>query len=194
VVTTTQGAFDRYQALNINNVILSQWAANHRLYYPMPVEKKYDVTFVGQPHGDRREIVERLRNDGIQVATWGHGWEAGRLTQMEMVRLFSQSKINLNFANALVPGLVQIKGRNFEVPACRAFLLTTYVPELENYYGIDGEVVCFTGYDELRDKIRYYLAHDEERENIAARGYQRTLAQHTFDARFDDIFCKAGLA
>jgi len=42
-------------------------------------------------------------------------------------------------------------------------------------------------------KIRYYLEHDEEREKIAMAGYQRTLGEHTYEKRFEQIFKTIGL-
>lgn len=41
--------------------------------------------------------------------------------------------------------------------------------------------------DDLMDKVRYYLRHDEEREAIAWHAYQRSLAEHTFARRLSDL-------
>jgi spore maturation protein CgeB len=87
----------------------------------------------------------------------------------------------------------QIKGRNFEVPGCGGFLLTSGAEDLESYYELDKEIVCFDRSDDLIEKIKYYLAHDDERAAIARRGYERTQRDHTYARRFDDIFRKIGL-
>lgn len=187
VVTTAKSAIHKYNTAGIHNVILSQWACNHRLYYPMQLPKLYDVTFVGQPHGNRREIINQLRSAGLNVRVWGHGWKSGRVSQYQMVRIFNQSRINLNLSNASVPMSQQIKGRNFEIPGCGGFLLTNYVENLEEYYNINQEIVCFDQVDDLIDKARYYLTHEAERALIAEAGYRRTLLDHTFDARFIEI-------
>jgi spore maturation protein CgeB len=83
-------------------VIKSQWACNHYSYRKHPLPLKYDVTFVGQPHGNRRQLIERLRKGGIDVRVWGTGWETGRLSQEEMIHVFNQSRINLNLSNSVV--------------------------------------------------------------------------------------------
>jgi spore maturation protein CgeB len=102
VSTTAQSALPKYAAIGYTNVIKTQWACNHFLYRPLDLPLRHDVTFVGQPHGNRRETIETLRQAGIAVETWGYGWENGRIGQEEMIALFNQSRINLNLSNASV--------------------------------------------------------------------------------------------
>lgn len=187
-ITTTRSALVKYHSEGIENVLLSQWACNHRLCYPMNLEKIYDVSFVGQPHSNRREVINQLRRSGIEVNTWGYGWKSGKIRQSEMVRIFNQSKINLNLSSSSAPGQDQIKGRNFEILGCGGFLLTEYVEELEDYYRPGEELEFFYGVDDLRDKIEFYLKKEDTREAIATRGYQRTIKDHTYDRRFQQLF------
>ena len=257
IVTTASSAVPKYRALGHRNVIKSQWGCNDFLYRKLDVPLKYDVTFIGQPHGNRKQMIETLQKSGIQVQVWGTGWESGRLSQEEMIRVFNQSRINLNLSNASVPDHThtptaphetqldqsvrsmlsrsleltpfrdminmtvkklfpgaggtssltddshppllaahygdQIKGRNFEIPGCGGFLLTGKADNLEQYYEIGKEVVSFTNVDDLIDKVRYYLAHDDERQAIAQSGYKRTIRDHTYTKRFTDIFQHMGL-
>lgn len=99
-VTTAQSALPKYARLGYCNVIKSQWACNHFLYRKLILPLEYDVTFVGHPHGNRRAIIQALRNTGINVRVWGSGWKLGRLLQQEMIHVFNQSRINLNLSNA----------------------------------------------------------------------------------------------
>lgn len=103
VITTASSALPKYARLGHTNVIKGQWACNQFLYRKLDLSLRYDVTFVGQPHGNRREIIQALRDAGINVQVWGSGWESGRLSQEEMIRVFNQSRINLNLSNASVP-------------------------------------------------------------------------------------------
>lgn len=241
VVTTAQSALPKYARYRIRHVIKSQWACNHYLYTKQDLPLHHAVTFVGQPHGNRRETINALHDAGIEVQTWGLGWEKGRLAQDEMIRCFNGSRINLNLANAsvaapptaenpyrrAVAGIInstplgrmvkngikgalaglrnqpatqqavslpeQIKGRNFEVPGCGGFLLTSPVEDLERYYTPDKEICLFADHRELVEKIHYYLNHEEERAAIAHAGHQRTLCEHTYVHRFSDIFRQVGL-
>jgi spore maturation protein CgeB len=214
------------------NVIKTQWACNHFTYRPpltpdgrLDTSYNYDVTFVGQPHSNRRAMVDHLRREGINVRCWGFGWPNGRLSQEDLIKVFAASRINLNLAKSsggvtvkeiaklivnrqaggslqlrspvtwpdnlrslVAKGREQIKGRNFEIPGTGGFLLTTQTEGLTEYYTPGREIEIFTGRDELVDKIRYYLTHDQEREAIREAGYARTLREHTYARRFNDIF------
>jgi spore maturation protein CgeB len=84
--------------------------------------------------------------------------------------------------------LPQIKGRVFEVPACGGFLLTGAVPDLENYYKIGEEIEVFTNADELIQKVKSLLSNPEKTQMMAKRAYERTVAEHTYEKRFQKIF------
>jgi spore maturation protein CgeB len=172
---------------------------------------RHELTFVGQPHGDRRATIAMLEHAGLPVECWGFGWPSGPIEHAQMVDVFASSRINLNLSNSSqAPGLnarlrrllrfhpppprpPQIKGRNFEVPGSGGFLLTERVPHLERYFELDREVAVFDGADDLSEKARRWLAHDEERAAVAEAGYRRVLAEHTYDHRFAAIFAELGL-
>jgi spore maturation protein CgeB len=190
VATTDKPTIQKYRDIGYTNVIHTQYACNHFLYKKLPLEKIYDVTFIGQPHGDRKEIISKLKVANIKVQVWGQGWPEGRVSQAEMIRIFNQSKINLNLSKTSLGTVDQIKGRDFEIPGCGGFLITGYSDDIHDYYKLNDEIVCYKDFDELLDKIRFYLQHDSIREKIAQAGYERTLREHTYEKRFSTIFGK----
>lgn len=128
VSTTDSQAVEKYKKVGYQNVIHTQWACNHFMYSPKPLEsgnKKYahEVSFVGQPHSDRRRLVEELNQANIKVDCFGGGWPNGRVSQEEMIEIFSQSKINLNptkssggvDVNSLAKILISKKQGNYKV-------------------------------------------------------------------------------
>jgi spore maturation protein CgeB len=212
-VTTDADSLPKYEAAGITNVLLSQWACNRYAYGRVNGGPAHEVTFVGQPHGNREEIVQRIVEAGHEVECWGYGWPAGKLDHDEMVRVFSQSRVNLNLSNSSTPPNTlrvrvgrllgrgpkgpqpaQIKGRNFEVPGCGGFLLTERVPHLERYFELGREVAVYDSTDDLVQQVGHWLSHDEERAAVAEAGYRRVLAEHTYDHRFDAIFRAVGVA
>lgn len=191
-ITTDDKTFTKYKLNNLN-VIKSQWAANPKYYYPVTSTKRYDITFVGQKYSPRDEIIKYIKSNHIPIETFGKGW-GNYIPFEEIISIFSNSKINLNIsASSLDPKIKQIKGRLFEVPMCGGFLLTDYVDNLENYFDIGKEIVCYENEKDLIHKIKYYLKNEDERKKIAMKGYYASLERHTWDNRFRDIFKKLDL-
>lgn len=102
VATTDSSAVEKYQGIGCRNVINTQWGFNPHLYKRFDARQEYDVTFIGQVHSRRRQIVEQMAKAGIEVQCWGRGWAPGRLSHGDMVKMYSRSKINLNFTESSV--------------------------------------------------------------------------------------------
>ncbi len=86
----------------------------------------------------------------------------------------------------------QVKARHFEVPACGTMEMTQDADDMKNYYKLGEEIVVYEDNADLVKKIQYYLSHDNEREEIARRGYERTIKEHSTQQRFKDIFQMIG--
>jgi spore maturation protein CgeB len=199
VSTTDRESLPKYENIGYTNVFLTQWACNHYDYVRLQkAVRTIDISFVGQPHGSRRRVIGSMRRAGLNVQAYGRGWPNGRVSQHQMIRLFNASKVNLNLANSSWNARTffrrpeQIKGRNFEIPGCGGFILTTYIPDLEQYYEIGSEVECFRNQRELIEKARYYQRNDDAREEIARRGYERTIREHTYEKRCRQLFDQMG--
>jgi len=199
VTTTDPDAPAKYRAAGYDGAILTQWACNRYAYRPTASQLRHEVTFVGQPYGDRPKIVKALRRAGVDVECWGYGWPNGRLEHDEMVEVFGASRVNLNLSGSWTgswwrrrPAVGQIKGRTFEVPGCGGFLLTETVPHLEMYFRLGQEVAVFQGTDDMIAQTLYWLDHEDERRAVAQAGYARVMAEHTYDHRFAEIFRALG--
>lgn len=150
----------------------------------------YDVTFVGQKHGIRERVISQLRGAGIRVHTWGHFWpdhedHHGRPTVPEMVDIFNRSKINLNLRwCSRSPNYGQIKGRDFELMGCGAFMMATKHFETEDFNELytPGEEFAEADIGHMADTIRHYLGDDTIRTQMAERAYQKR-DQHLWTTR-----------
>jgi spore maturation protein CgeB len=82
-----------------------------------------------------------------------------------------------------------IKGRVFEVPAAGGFLLTGESDDsIAEYYVPGKEIAVYKDENELVEKVKYYLSHEEVRKAIAHAGFNRTMKDHTYQKRFEQIF------
>ena len=187
MTTTYPEMLPRYQRDGIDNVLLTQWAANSQnLKEPLPAKEcEYPVSFVGAAHGDRRKRIGALSKHGIYVLCFGYGWPSGPVASEEIPQIMRKSVISLNFANSR--GRSQIKARTFEVPGAGGFLLTEYAPGLEKFYSIGNEIDVFSGTEELEEKINYYVSHPDKRDAIARAGFKRTEREHTYEIRMREV-------
>lgn len=188
--TTYPDVYTRYQRDGISHVLLTQWAANAANLQPplRAAECEYPVSFVGTAHGKRRAWIEILRQRGINVICFGHGWPNGPVAAVDIPRVVRNSVISLNFANSAIiwNGIIpyrsnQIKARTFEVPGAGGFLLTGWTDGLDRYYTPGKEIAVFRNMGELIDKIHFYLEHPADRDTIAQAGFHRTNNEYTYD-------------
>lgn len=77
--------------------------------------------------------------------------------------------------------------RLFEATGVGTCMLTDWKLNLSDLFKIDSEVVAYRDADECVEKVKYLLAHENERRSIAAAGQRRTLSDHTFDHRAAQI-------
>lgn len=110
-------------------------------------------------------------------------------TLTEMPLVFHYSKINLNLTcKSIRTGVPQ---RVWDIMGAGGFVLTNYQPELEQYFKIGEEIEVFGSLEELEDKCRYYLEHEEERKQIAERGYQLVKKKHNYRNRIQEMIMLA---
>lgn len=101
----------------------------------------------------------------------------GVSTHKEMPHIFHGSKINLNITiRSIQTGLSQ---RVWDVLGCEGFLLTNYQMEVPEYLEIGKDLDCFENAAELKEKVAYYLTHEEQRVEIAHHGYETVKNKHT---------------
>ena len=120
------------------------------------------------------------------------------LSDQKLIKMYSRSKINLGFSvvgntHKTDNPIRQVRLRDFEIPMCGGFYLMEYLPEIETFYEIGKEIVCFSTKEELVEKVQYYLKHPDEREKIRWAGYARAQRDHSWQKRFADLFIKLGL-
>lgn len=155
-----------------------------------------DICFVGSLTKERQEKLVNLSEFNIKV--WGdilpniglirklRPFYYGEAYGEKMVKIFNGAKIVLNFQ----PKDMTYGGnmRTFEIPGCGAFQLADKVDV--RWFSSNEEIVIFTNINDLRAKIRYYLDHEQERKDIAEKGFQRAYKQHRYDDRFKTLLSK----
>jgi spore maturation protein CgeB len=80
-----------------------------------------------------------------------------------------------------------VNARLFEATGCGGFVLTENRPAVRDFFEPGREVATFDSRADLLEKVRYYLAHPEEREAIAEAGCRRAHRDHTYEIRLRQL-------
>ena len=169
-------------------------AAHPDSHKPYDIPFDFDVSFIGKKYGWRPKFIARLLKMGINITCFGNGWGNGPLSDEEMIKLYSRSKINLGFAGVgHSKKLMCLKGRDFEVPMSEGLYLTQDNPELSLVYEVGKEIVTYKNEEDCADKIKQLLANPDEADKIRKAGRIRALRDHTWEKRFEDVFRLSGI-
>jgi spore maturation protein CgeB len=159
------------------------------------------VGFVGTCERSRASSIAFLAQNGIAVKVWGE-WPSiwsiiygVRSAQVMGRAVFADEyagaicsfKIALNFLRKINRDLQTT--RSVEIPACGVFMLAERTDEHLALFKEGVEAEYFSTNQELLEKVRYYLAHDDERQAIAERGRRRCIdGNYSNQARLAKVF------
>jgi hypothetical protein len=163
-------------------------------------EPAYDAVFVGSlstNHAERIQFLEQVASL-TPLEVWGPGVEAltresplrqrhhGDAWAREMYRVLSQAKLALNYhldsADVYANNM-----RLFEATGVGTLLITDWKVNLSEMFEPGKEVVTYRTPEECAELIEYYLDHPDERAAIAQAGQRRTLQEHTFYHRMQEL-------
>lgn len=138
--------------------------------------KKYDVCFVGHINsGNRVDALDRLFREFPN-------FYYGQKLFEKAAEIYGRSRVVFN-----ITMLDDLNMRTFEAMATGSFLLTNWLPTIEEFFEDGKHLVLYRSLDEMVDKARYYIEHEEEREKIAAAGCEEVLRNHTFKNRIEKV-------
>lgn len=165
-----------------------------------PVEKNVDVSFVGgisRDHGKAIPALEYLAKN-TPIEFFGYGADSldatsairlrhhGEAWGLDMYRSLARSRITLNRHIDVAENNAN-NMRLYEATGVGAMLLTDRKDNLSELFEIGKEVVVYSSPEEAAELIRYYLAHPDEAQTIAKAGQARTLREHTYRHRMEEL-------
>jgi hypothetical protein len=146
-----------------------------RIYHNPGRTRDIDVSFLGQVGGyrsPRMPYIEHLMEHNVPIY-WAGFDRAQQRPLSKYVEVLTRSRIALNFSHSV--NHHQLKGRVYEIMLCGAMMLETSNPQTSLRFTPMKDYVSFDSKGDLVDKVRYFLAHDDERAEIAARGQARAV-------------------
>lgn len=105
------------------------------------------------------------------------------MTHMPLV--FNNSRINLNMTIRNIRTGIPL--RVWDILGAGGFLLTNFQVELPDYFENGKDIVYYEDINDSCRKARYYLAHEDERRQIALNGYNIVKQNHSYTQRIATI-------
>lgn len=116
-------------------------------------------------------IVEQY---GIKyMGSAGHSYEINKI--------YGASRINVDINRLYQMDIVPM--RIFDIMACGGFVLAEYSDEISDIFELGREVETYRTLEELVSKAEYYLGHGNETLEIARRGREAVIKNHTILTR-----------
>ena len=165
-----------------------------------PAAATHDVSFVGgftPAHRSGTRLLEAVAAE-VPIWCWGYGGESlaegsplrrhygGAAWGLAMYRVLAASRITLN-RHIDVAGRFANNMRLFEATGVGTLLVTDAKENLASLFEPGKEVVVYRDAAECAALLRYYLDHEPERAAIAKAGQARTLTEHTYARRMDEL-------
>lgn len=104
----------------------------------------------------------------------------------EMPYVFNNSRINLNITLRSIKSGIPL--RCMDICAAGGFLLSNYQEDMYDVFVPGEDMVMYESVDDLVNKCKYYLEHENERKQIASNGTGKVSEKHTYAIRFKEIF------
>jgi hypothetical protein len=162
-------------------------------------EKDIPVSFVGSffdVHKPRTALLEYL-STRVPLCVWGPAPEGGFKSSSlakcykgpawgaEMFNILARSRMTVNHHGNVPP--YANNQRLYEATGVGTLLVTDFKPNLHEMFEPGKEVLAYRSEEECAELIRYYLDHEDEREAVARAGQQRTLREHTYYHRMQEL-------
>lgn len=184
VFTTDGGHEERWKEKNIRHACVRQGIYDDECVIYPPGRKSRDIVFVGSEnlaYPERTATVRRLSEDfGLE---WYGRRDTDEVRGLDLNQLYSESKIVVGDSfyspNYWSNRVVETLGRG-------GFLIHQEVDGLKEEY---PDLVTYErgNYEDLREKIGYYLEHDDERTEIVRRNYELVKSRYTMDRKCQEL-------
>ena len=162
-------------------------------------DKQFEVLFVGSDHtGKGRKSVDYALMANANLSVFGKFWDKslGRdvlkgsyIDNDELYKYYGNAKIVLNDHRKDMAYWGFVSNRIYDVSASGGFVFTDYVKEIEVEYG--DSIVMYKNKEEFKEKLEYYLEHEDERKTLARKAQKITLEKFTNEVaakKFVEIF------
>jgi hypothetical protein len=196
--TVSESKAERFRREGINqNAFWLPQGVQERVYHgpsPMTIEDKRrfqcDVSFAGgieggpDVHGWRVPYHDALKRalPDFSIKFFGCYGEP-KVMNDDHNKLAALSRINLGMSMCTPEASKYTSVRDYKVMAAGGFLLTKYSDQMEEWFpmsDLDRVLDTYGSIQEMVDKVKYWLSHEDERKKVAWRGCEWVHASHRY--------------
>ncbi len=165
------------------NEVADEWIAEVVFIGKRPAASIYD---------ERTDFIRKV-NERFDLKIYGSGWEALGIPP-------ARASVGPDGYRRVCSGAKIVLGRDWNTGVrwyfsnrtwftlgCRGFLLTNYVPGLEDIFENHDQLVWYRSTEECLELIHHYLERPDERRRISESGHAYVLAHRTFDHWVRDL-------
>ncbi len=151
-----------------------------------------DYVFTGSYWNDPREIMDILDPKAVpyRFRVFGKNWEqvprfapytGGFVNYGEIPLVYKYTKLVVDDANRVTIQYGAVNSRVYDALAAGRLVLTNGAKGAEETFR--GLLPVFRTAEEFRKKLRYYMEHPDEREELTKKLQKFVLEHHTYDIR-----------
>lgn len=181
---------DEWRKLNAKTYWLPQGLQDEIYDRPREIieedKRRYscDVCFAGavggSHHGDRMLFLAAIRQAGFKLNVWGSEGRP-KIYNEEHNKQVALAKVNL-CCSGWPKNEKYTSVRNYKILGAGGFALELCRRGLHQIFPLDV-LDCYDNPRQLVEKIRYWLAHEKERKEVAEKGYKWVRANATYTQR-----------
>jgi glycosyltransferase involved in cell wall biosynthesis len=180
---------------NVKGVYLQAAVFDQEVYKAPRRDFYYPVIFVGASvyHKEwpyRQKLIQYLANTFRGFRHIGPGGKIGVVRGQQLNLVYAESKVVVGDSLCLNFDYPYYwSDRVYETIGRGGFIIHPYIKGMEEHFEDKKHLVFykFDDFEDLGNKIDYYLSHDEEREKIRQQGFEHVKANHTYKNRWEFI-------
>lgn len=189
VFTTARGYVPAFRDAGVPQAYYLRTGCDLTDHHPVSARAEFesDIAFIGGARGkDRVDLLKRVQAR-YALTYYGPGWEKAMGVTPRMEEVYPENYRAICSSAKILIGIdtrddldLYFSNRTWLSLACGAFLLTRYVPNLEEHFTNHEHLVWFKSPEECLEMIEYYLPREELRRQIANQASNYVREYHTF--------------
>lgn len=145
---------------------------------------------------EREHLLQKLSEQyDVVLYTTSETPQLPRVHNMGSVEYYKEApkaikcaRINLNVTlRSIHTGIPQ---RVMDIMGCGGFVLSNYQADMCDEFVAGQDFVYYESIADAKEKVGYFLGHEDERKQIALRGYRKVKEKHTYRKKIEEMLVK----